>query len=54
MSFIDDTFLPVAIELIDSVFPTKIRYFRNTGQVMTRQLVRSRLIRLSMKSARVC
>lgn len=31
MSFIDDTFLPIAIELIDNVFPTKIRYFRNTG-----------------------
>ena len=31
MSFIDDTFLPVAIELIDGVFPTKIKYFRNTG-----------------------
>ena len=31
MSFIDDTFLPVAEELINEVFPTKIRYFRNTG-----------------------
>ena len=28
---IDATFMPVAVELIDSVFPTSIAYFRNTG-----------------------
>ena len=28
---IDATFLPVAKELIDSVFPTGIRYLRNAG-----------------------
>ena len=28
---IDSTFLPVAQELIDSVFPTAIRYLRDNG-----------------------
>ena len=28
---IDATFMPVAVELIDSVFPTSIAYFRNSG-----------------------
>lgn len=28
---IDATFLPVAVELIDSVFPTDIKYIRNNG-----------------------
>ena len=28
---IDGTFMPVAVELIDSVFPTSVTYFRNLG-----------------------
>ena len=28
---IDATFMPVAVELIDSVFPTHVVYFRNAG-----------------------
>lgn len=42
---IDSTFLPVAIELIDNVFPTDLRYFRSeppsydptTGEVVTNE-----------------
>ena len=42
---IDNTFLPVAVELIDKVFPTEIRYLRSeapvydpaTGEVVTNE-----------------
>ena len=32
---IDSTFLPVAKELIDNVFPTAITYIRNAAPIMT-------------------